>query len=87
MIMIMILLLLLNFNAFISTTVTFFMATSGLQSEIKAEYEKQKREIRKRLSEQVPNKLVDDEETPEPQAEPKKPQPDIDKCLSTSISC
>ena len=49
-----------------------------LQAEIKAEYEKQKREIRKRLNEQFPNKFVDDE----PQPEPEKPKPDIDKVFN-----
>ena len=53
-----------------------------LQAEIKAEYEKQKREIRKRLNEQFPNKFVDEEETPEPQPEPEKPKPDIDKVFN-----
>ena len=53
-----------------------------LQSEIKAEYEKQKREIRKRLNEQFPNKFVGEEETPEPQLEPDKPKPDIDKVFN-----
>ena len=47
-----------------------------LQAEIKAEYEKQKRETRKRLDEQFPNKFVDEEE---PQPEPEKLKPDIDK--------
>ena len=63
-----------------------------LQAEIKAEYEKQKREIRKRLNEQFPNKFVDDEHEVscsirEPQPEPEKPKPDIDKVFITSISC
>ena len=49
-----------------------------LQAEIKAEYEKQKREIRKRLNEQFPNKFVDDE----PQPEPEQPKPDIDKVFN-----
>ena len=53
-----------------------------LQAEIKAEYEKQKRVIRKRLNEQFPNKFVDEEETPEPQPEPEKPKPDIDKVFN-----
>ena len=48
-----------------------------LQAEIKAEYEKQKREIRKRLNEQFPNKFVD-----EPQPEPEQPKPDIDTVFS-----
>ena len=51
------------------------------QSEINAEYEKQTRELRKRLNEHFPNKLVD-EETPEPQPDPEKPRSDIDKVLS-----
>ena len=50
----------------------------NLQSETKAEYEKQKKELRKRLNEQFPNKFVDGE-TPEPQPELEKPKPDIDK--------
>ena len=49
-----------------------------IQAEIKAEYEKQKREIRKRLNEQFPNKFVDDE----PHPEPEKPEPDIDKVFN-----
>ena len=53
-----------------------------LQAEIKAEYEKQKRQIRKRLNEQFPNKFVDEEEIPEPQLEPEKPKPDIDKVFN-----
>ena len=53
-----------------------------LQAEIKAEYEKQKRVIRKRLNEQFPNKFVDEEEMPEPQPEPEKPKPDIDKVFN-----
>ena len=53
-----------------------------LQSEIKAEYDKQRKEIRKRLNEQFPNKFVDEEETPEPQPEPEKPKPDIDKVFN-----
>ena len=53
-----------------------------IQAEIKAEYEKQKRRIRKRLNEQFPNKLVDEQETPEPQPEPDKPKPDIDKVFN-----
>ena len=36
-----------------------------LQSETKAEYEKQKRATRKRLNDQCPNTLVVAEETPE----------------------
>ena len=53
-----------------------------LQSDLKAEYEKQKRVVRKRLNEQFPNKFVDDAETPEPQPEPEKPKPDIDKVFN-----
>ena len=53
-----------------------------IQADIKAEYEKQKREIRKRLNEQFPNKFFDEEETPEPQPEPEKPKPDIDKVFN-----
>ena len=36
-----------------------------LQADIKAEYEKQKRETRKRLNKQFPNRFADEEETPE----------------------
>ena len=46
-----------------------------LHAEIKAEYEKQKKEIRKRLNEQFPNKFVDEEE-------PEKPKPNIDKVFN-----
>ena len=46
-----------------------------LQSDIKAEYEKQKRVIRKRLNEQFPYKFVDEEHEPEPE----QTKPDIDK--------
>ena len=53
-----------------------------IHAEIKAEYEKQKREIRKRLNEQFPNKFIDEEETPEPQPEPEKPKPDIDEVFN-----
>ena len=49
-----------------------------IQAEIKADYDKQKREIRKRLNEQFPNKFVDEE----PQPEPEQPKPDIDKVFS-----
>ena len=42
------------------------------QADIKAEYEKQKKKIRKRLNEQFPNKFIDEEE---PQPEPEKPKP------------
>ena len=58
-----------------------------LQAEIKAAYEKQKREIRKRLNEQFPNKFVDEEHEVscsirEPQPEPEQPKPDIDKVFN-----
>ena len=53
---------------------------------IKTEYDKQKREIRKRLNKQFPNQFVDEEEKPEPQPEPEKPKPILIKCLITSIS-
>ena len=49
-----------------------------IQAEIKADYEKQKREIRTRSNEQFPNKFVDDE----PQPEPEQPKPDIDKVFN-----
>ena len=45
----------------------------------KADYEKQKEEIRKRLKQQFPNKFVDEEE---PQPEPEKPKSDIDKVFN-----
>ena len=48
------------------------------EAEIKAEYEKQKREIRKRLHEQFPNKFADDE----PHPEPEQPKLDIDKVFN-----
>ena len=41
-----------------------------------------KRETRKRLNEHFPITFVDDEETPEPQTEPEKPKPDIDKVFN-----
>ena len=62
-----------------------------IQAEIKEEYEKQKKVIRKRLNEQFPNRLVDEEETPEhevscsirePQPEPERAKPDIDKIFN-----
>ena len=53
-----------------------------IQAEIKEEYEKQKKIIRKRLNEQFPNRFVDEEETSEPQPEPEKPKPDIDKIVN-----
>ena len=52
-----------------------------LQAEIKAEYEKQKREIRKRLNEQFPNKFQDEPEKEE-QPEDEKPKPDINKLFN-----
>ena len=56
-----------------------------IQADIKAEYEKQKKEIRNRLNEQFPNKLVDEEETPESQPKPEKPKPDIDLGVGLSV--
>ena len=53
-----------------------------IQAEIKQEYEKQKKIIRKRLNEQFPNRFVDEEETSIPQPEPEKPKPDIDKIFN-----
>ena len=53
-----------------------------IQAEIKEEYEKQKKVIRKRLNEQFPNRFVDEEETSEPQPEPEKPKPDIYKLFN-----
>ena len=50
-----------------------------LQSDIKAEYDKQKREIRKRLNEQFPKKFVDEEEPEKPKSDPDKPKSDPDK--------
>ena len=52
-----------------------------IQAEIKAEYEKQKREIRKRLNEQFPNKFQDEPEKEE-QPEDEKPKPDINKLFN-----
>ena len=49
-----------------------------IQTEIQAECEKQKRETRKRLNEQFPNKLV----AAEPHEKPEKPKPDIDKVFN-----
>ena len=49
-----------------------------IQAEIKAEYDKQKKEIRQRLNEQFPHKFVDDE----PQPKPEKPKHDIDKVFN-----
>ena len=50
-----------------------------IQAEIKAEYEKRKREIRKRLNDQFPNKFVDEEEPEKPKSDPDKPKSDPDK--------
>ena len=52
-----------------------------LQTEIKAEYEKQKKEIRKRLNEQFPYKFQDEPEKEE-QPEDDKPKPDINKLFN-----
>ena len=56
-----------------------------IQADTKAEYEKQKKEIRNRLNEQFPNKFVDEEETPESQPKPEKPKPDIDLGVGLSV--
>ena len=56
-----------------------------IQAEIKAEYEKQKREIRKRLNEQFPNKFQDEPEKEE-QPEDENPKPDINKLFNHVIS-
>ena len=53
-----------------------------LQAEIKAEYEKQKKEIGKRLNEQFPNKIVDEEEPEKPKPDPYKPKSDLDKVFN-----
>ena len=53
-----------------------------LQAEIKAEYEKQKKEIRKRLNEQFPNRFVDEEEPEKPKSDPDKPNSDLDKVFN-----
>ena len=53
-----------------------------IQSDIKAEYDKQKREIRKRLNEQFPNKFVDEEEPKKPKSDPDKPKSDLDKVFN-----
>ena len=58
-----------------------------LQAEMKAAYEKQKREASKRLNEQLPSKPVDEDEMREPQPKPEKPNPIFTQCLLTSISC
>ena len=50
-----------------------------IQADIKAEYEKQKRVIRKRLNEQFPSKFVDEEEPEKPKSDPDKPKSDPDK--------
>ena len=52
-----------------------------LQAEIKAEYEKQKREIRKRLNEQFPNTFVDEEEPEKPKSD-LEPKSDLDKVFN-----
>ena len=49
-----------------------------IQAEIKAVYEQQKWEIRKRLHEQFPHEFVDDE----PHPAPEQPKPDIDKVFN-----
>ena len=49
-----------------------------IQAGIKAEYEKQKREIRKRLNQQFSHNFVHDE----PHPEPEQPKPDIDKVFN-----
>ena len=51
------------------------------QADIKAEYEKQKREIRNRLNEQFPNKFQDEPEKEE-QPEDEKTKPDINKLFN-----
>ena len=53
-----------------------------LQAEIKAEYEKQKKVIRKRLNEQFPNKFVDEEEPENPKSDLDKPKSDLDKVFN-----
>ena len=53
-----------------------------MQAEVKEEYEKQKKAIRKRLNEQFPNRFVDEGETSIPEPEPEKPKPDIDKVFN-----
>ena len=53
-----------------------------IQAEIEQEYEKQKKIIRKRLNEQFPNRFADEGETLEPQPEPEKPKPDINKVFN-----
>ena len=52
-----------------------------LQAEIKAEYEKQKKETHKRLNEQFPNKFQDEPEKEE-QPDDEKPKPDINKLFN-----
>ena len=53
-----------------------------MQAEVKEEYEKQKKVIRKRLNKQFPNRFVDEGETSIPEPEPEKPKPDIDKVFN-----
>ena len=64
-----------------------------IQAEIKEEYEKQTKVIRKRLNEQFPNRFVDEGEISEhevscsiqePQPEPEKHKPDFDNIQSRS---
>ena len=62
-----------------------------IQAEIKEEYEKQKKVIRKRLSEQFPNRFVDEGEITEHEVscsiqepQPEKHKPDIDNIQSRS---
>ena len=53
-----------------------------IQADIKEEYEKQQKVIRKRLNEQFPNRFVDEGETSIPEPEPEKLKPDIEKIFS-----
>ena len=52
-----------------------------IHAGIKAEYKKQKKEIRKRLNEQYPNKFQDEPEKEE-QPENEKPEPDTDEVFN-----
>ena len=58
-----------------------------LQAEIKAEYSKQKREIRKRLNEQFPNKLLMKRNPRNLNPILRNLNPILIKCLIMSISC
>ena len=58
-----------------------------IQAEIKEEYEKQKKIIRKRLNEQFPTRFVDEEETSEQQPDHEQPKSTLIKYSITFSSC